>query len=107
MSAAGAFASAPTEPIPLRVLYAGNPDSERAKDFVSFLKKHFTQVTAGDYEKFKESDADGHDVIIFDWGQGRLPKAPRLSPSFNRAVVLISAAGERVAEPLKYNIDWL
>src|SRR5215469_14412814 len=53
--------------IELGVLYAGNRESDRAKDFGAFLEKHFTKVTVASLSAFKPSDVDGHDVVIFDW----------------------------------------
>src|SRR5262245_14738476 len=84
----------------LKVLYAGNVDSPRGKDFTTFLGGHFATVTAVDLGKFREADARGHDVIVFDWtsiyprdkdGKVRndprapaiaMPPAPRLSRDF-------------------------
>src|SRR5437764_118584 len=51
----------------VRVLYAGNPGSARTKDFVSFLRQHFTRVGETSYEKFKPDEAKGFDVVVFDW----------------------------------------
>src|SRR5262245_39465352 len=55
------------EKIDLKRLYAGNAASRRAEDFTAFLQQHFTGVTVKDFGKFTEADADGHDVVIFDW----------------------------------------
>ena len=110
--------------IDLKVLYAGNSASERATDFTEFLEKHFTGVTAMDFAKFKESDADGHDVVIFDWtsiynrdDSGKIdnksgslismPPSPRLSQNFARPTILIGAAGGQVAGTLQIKINWL
>ena len=116
--------SALDEKIDLKVLYAGNPGSPRAKDFVEFLEQHFTQVTEADFGKFRENDAKAHDVVLFDWtsiyprdDQGNIdqkkpggismPPAPRLSSDFDRPAVLIGAAGGQVAGPLQIKINWL
>jgi hypothetical protein len=109
--------------IDLKVLYAGNPDSPRTKDFVTYLSKHFTKVGETNYEKFKEEEAKAYDVIIFDWSSiyprdkdGKLakkftglnsPKAPTLSSTFDRPAVLIGAAGGSMASPLGLKINWL
>jgi hypothetical protein len=122
LAASGQPASA-AEKVNLRVLYAGNPGSPRAKDFVSFLGQHFARVGATDYEKFKAEEAKGFDVVVFDWtsiyprDEGgkidskaaslRSPKAPRLPPDFDRPAVLIGAADGDVAGPLRLKIDWL
>jgi hypothetical protein len=109
----------------LKVLYAGNVDSPRAKDFTSFLEKYFAKVTVVDLGKFREGDAKEHDVILFDWtsiyprdkdgkiardkeGPGlSMPPAPRLSRDFDRPTILIGAAGGQVAGTLQLKIDWL
>jgi hypothetical protein len=114
-----------TEKSNLRVLYAGHVDSPRAGDFTSFLAKHFAKVTVVDFGKFQEGDAKEHDVVIFDWtsiyprdkegkisrdkeGPGvSMPPAPRLSQSFDRATILVGAAGGQVAGTLQLKIGWL
>lgn len=112
------------EKIDLKVIYAGNSASDRAEDFTAFLEKHFTGVTAMDFGKFKEADADGHDVVIFDWtsiynrdDSGKIdnksgslismPPSPRLSQNFARPTILIGAAGGQVAGTLQIKINWL
>jgi hypothetical protein len=112
------------EKIDLKVLYTGNSASDRAMDFTAFLEKHFSGVTAIDIGKFKEGDADGQDVVIFDWtsiynrdAAGKIdyksgslismPPWPRLSENFARPTMLIGAAGGRVAGALQIKIDWL
>src|SRR4051812_24804103 len=55
------------EPLDLKVLYAGNPGSDREKDFVAFLSKQFAKVGTTDYQKFREDEAKGFDVVILDW----------------------------------------
>jgi hypothetical protein len=126
-AAAAAFllggAATAGDKIDLKVLYAGNPDSPRTKDFVTFLSKHFTKVGETNYEKFKEDEAKAYDVVIFDWTSiyprdkdGKLaekltgihtPKAPTLSETFDRPAVLIGAAGGSVAGSLGLKINWL
>jgi hypothetical protein len=107
----------------LKILYAGNVDSPRAKDFVSFLESHFAGVTPVELGKFREADAQGHDVVIFDWtsiyprdkdGKVKsgsasisMPPGPRLSRDFSRPTILIGAAGGQVAQGQGLKIDWL
>jgi hypothetical protein len=109
--------------INLKVLYAGNPGSDREKDFTSLLERHFTRVAAMSYEAFKERDAKDHDVVILDWTSiyprdehGAIakeftslksPKAPKLSGSYDRPTILIGAAGISAVRPLKLKLDWL
>ena len=115
--------AAAAEKVHLKVLYAGNPGSPRAKDFVAFLGQHFARVGETNYEKFKADEARGFDVVIFDWTSiyprdkdGKIlpkmttlnsPKSPRLPPDFDRPAVLIGAAGGSVAGQLRLKIDWL
>lgn len=54
------------EVIPLRILYVGLPNTDRQKDFISFLSKNFTEVKTADLYTFKEQQAKDSDVIILD-----------------------------------------
>ncbi|HWB13140.1 MAG TPA: hypothetical protein VG826_28200 [Pirellulales bacterium] len=107
----------------LRILYAGNRESDRAKDFAAFLEEHFAKVTVAGLADFKPSDADGHDVVIFDWtsiyprdktgkidnslGSISMPQAPALPQRFSRPTVLIGAAGGQLAGSQQLKINWL
>jgi hypothetical protein len=111
------------EPFPLKVLYAGNPGSDREKDFKTFLEKHFAKAGTTDYRQFKENDAKGYDVVILDWTSiyprdkdgkiGKMlnglnsPKPPKLTESYHRPTILIGAAGGFAAQPLQLKINWL
>jgi len=102
----------------VRVLYCGDHGSGREADFHSFLASHFTKVTLRDLREFKEADANGHDVVIFDWtngfdGKGHIDqkqwqrlRAPKLSRAFARPTILIGRAGGEIATPLKLKINW-
>jgi hypothetical protein len=114
---------APPAKLKLGILYAGNRQSDRTKDFAAFLEQHFAKVTVADLSTFKPSDADAHDVVIFDWtsiyprdnegkidnslGNISMPQAPRLSQEFSRPTILIGAAGGQVAGSLQLKINWL
>lgn len=103
----------------LRVLYCGNPGTDRMSDFEVFLGDHFS-VTTTHLGKFQPSIADGHDVVIFDWsatydGQGNPDRKksdelsdsiPKLTETFDRPAVLVGAAGGKVAMPLKLKLNW-
>jgi hypothetical protein len=111
------------EPLRLKVLYAGNPGSTRARDFITFLEKHFVKVGTSDFRKFKEEEARDYDVVLFDWtsiyprnkegkidnkaGSIELPSGPRLSADFAKPTVLIGAAGGQVAGSRQLKINWL
>jgi hypothetical protein len=110
------------EPIDLKVLYAGNPGSDRQKEFTSFLQKQFAEVGSTDYRTFSEGDSRGYDVVILDWTSiyprdedGKIkevnnglnsPTPPKLAESYDRPTILIGAAGGFVAQSLRLKIDW-
>jgi hypothetical protein len=109
----------------LKVLYAGNVNSPRAKDFTSFLEKHFVKVTPVDLGKLHDADAQGHDVVLVDWTSiyprdkdGKItrddqspgismPPAVQLSRDFDRPTVLIGAAGGKCSQGRDLKINWL
>lgn len=106
------------DPIQLKVIYSGNPGTERAVEFESFLKQHFSEVAVTNTSKFTESEADNFDVVIFDWTrtmddtgrlrrEWRIANPPRLSESFSRPALLIGETGGRVTSELKLKLDWL
>lgn len=110
------------EPIPLKVFYAGNPSSDREKDFASLLEKHFVKVGTADYQKFEPGQAKDYDVVILDWTSiyprdenGKIkekfdglnsPIPPNLSNEYDRPTILIGAAGGFAAQSLQLKIDW-
>ena len=78
----------------MKILYAGHPGSEREKDFVEFLAKHFEKVESGDLKEIKDSDAEGFDVIIFDYdGDGFNSPRPGLSPAFSKPALTMGVTG--------------
>jgi hypothetical protein len=98
---------APSGRIPLRVLYVGLPGTERQKDFVTFLRKHFTQVDTADYNSFKEEQTHDCDVAILDkdgleWAALDI----NVSPQYSRATVSLGVPGafwvRRVSRKMGY-----
>jgi hypothetical protein len=118
----GPLSAADIKPIDLKVLYAGNLESDRTEDFESFLKQHFREVATTDYSSFRAEQADRFDVVIFDWSSiyprtadGKIdmksgsissPKAPAIDRSFSRPAILIGAAGGSIANRLNIAINW-
>ena len=110
------------EPIALKVLYAGNPGSDRQRDFTKLLEKHFAKVGTADYRTFAPGQAADYDVVILDWTSiyprdknGKIkekfeglnsPTRPKLSEEYDRPTILIGAAGGSVAQSLRLKIDW-
>jgi hypothetical protein len=58
----------------LKVLYIGDPGTQRANDFVRFLEEHFTRAHAVSWESFNPSRAAGWDVVLLEWPQAKTGK---------------------------------
>ncbi|MHC4557915.1 MAG: hypothetical protein ACYTFW_17030 [Planctomycetota bacterium] len=96
-----------TEKFGLRILYVGLPDTERQKDFVEFLRKHFKQVDTADYNTFREEQTKDCDVAIFDKdGLEWKPLDINVSSQYSRATVSIGVPGafwcRRVSSKMGY-----
>src|SRR5580704_16906313 len=104
----------------VRVLYCGDPKSAREAAYGSFLKRNFTNVTFRDEREFRESDARGHDLVIFDWssvydGKGnpenqlseRYHGGPSLSLNYARPTILVGWAGGTSSSQFNLKINWL
>ena len=78
----------------LRILYVGLADTERQKDFVTFLGKHFKQIDTADYYAFTEEQTKDCDVAIFDKdGIEWAPLEIDVSDKYSRATVSIGVPG--------------
>jgi hypothetical protein len=58
--------------INLSILYAGKPDSDREKDFVTFLRGYFREVRTGNLKQIDMKTVDKVDVVILDWKEQKL-----------------------------------
>ena len=88
--------------IDLKVLYAGRPGSDRQKDFVAFLSKHFTQVTTGDLAEFNDAGAEGVDVVIFDYdGKSSEAPFPDISDDYSAPTITLSVVGANICSELE------
>jgi hypothetical protein len=98
----------PPEKIALRILYAGLPNTDRAKDFVDFLSSHFQHVETTDYKTFTGEPAADFDVAIVDY-DGTSTKAPRLriSRQYTRATVTVGVAGAFLCSGLSLKTGYL
>lgn len=94
--------------INLKILYAGLPKTDRAKDFMSFLGKHFKEVTFTDYNRFDENKNTDFDVLILDH-DGKEFSAPRptISQQFSRATVTMGVPGAFICGQLRLKTDYL
>jgi hypothetical protein len=88
-----------SEKINLKLLYAGQPGSPREKDFVQFLSQRFTDVRTTDLAKFTDDQANGRDVVLFDYeGDGFKAPRPNLSKNYARATVAIGVVGAFICD---------
>ena len=98
------------EPIDLKVLYAGDPKSNRTADFRSFLETHFTVVGLADYLSLRQAETKGYDVIILDWpdlpprDQGVF-RHPALGRDYDRPTILIGGGTCGVGRSQQLKLD--
>ena len=87
--------------IPLKILYVGLVDTERQKDFVSFLSDNFAEVKSTDLYAFREEQTEGSDVVILDkdgiqWADrdGGKPLADyRVSNQYSKPTITLGIPG--------------
>ena len=96
--------------IGLRVLYAGDPKSERTAGFRSFLEAHFLKVGVADYLSLNEAQTNGYDVVVLDWPglpprEGGEFKHPALERSYCRPTVLIGGGTLAVGRLFALKLD--
>ncbi|MCY2961943.1 MAG: hypothetical protein NTY35_17435 [Planctomycetota bacterium] len=53
--------------LPLAVLYAGAPGTEREIDWLAFLRANFATVDAVSLRDLTARSAHGYDVVVADW----------------------------------------
>ena len=98
----------------LKILYAGVPDSPRAKSFVEFLKANFESVGELDVTKLSKETAAPYDVVVCD-GKRLYPMDDQhpsidqakcaLPPDFTKPIVMIASMAGTVQHFTK--IGWL
>ncbi len=108
-------------PQPLKVLYAGNPDTDRMRDFVSFLEQHFTTVGTCNFEELDATKAEDFDVVVCDWtsiyprdASGKIDWSdlqllqPKVTVDRNltKPIVMIGAAAQGFSMKHQLAIDW-
>jgi hypothetical protein len=106
------YVSPTAEKLDVRVLYAGKPSSERARDFVAFLEATFAKVETVDLDAIDVAASKDFDVVIVDGpspyrddGDVKLPKR-RAPEGWTKPTILIGAAGGAFVRELKLKIDW-
>ncbi len=95
------------EKIQLRVFYVGHPGSDREKDFVGLLEKHFAKVGTGDLAAFAPDKARDWDVVILDYdGDGAKAPRPKLPADYARPTLTIGIMGARLGSDLKLRTSY-
>jgi hypothetical protein len=94
------------EKLPFKVLYVGNTDTPRGKEYVDLLERTFQGAKGVSRKDADAARADAFDVVLLDWSQTDqsyqdLDKVP--SPLGDRAAwkkptVLLGSAGLLLAE---------
>jgi hypothetical protein len=98
----------PSGKIDLRILYAGLPDTDRAKDFVDFLSKHFKQVETTDYNTFTGDGVANYDIAIIDHnGVAFRHSLPKISRRYTRATVTMGVPGAFICASLSLKTEYL
>ena len=99
------------ERIALRILYAGTPGSMREKDWVRFLKKHFSKVGTTELKGFTGKESNDFDVIILDsdYSGRKAFSAPRpsLVKDYSRATVTVGAVGAMICDGMRLKTGYL
>jgi len=101
---AAGMASA-ADPGRLKVLYLGEPGTERATHVAGFLAKNVGKVETVSRHGFQSTAAEGFDVVVLDWPQSELARDERSegnSPlgrrgEWTKPTVLLGSAGLNLA----------
>ncbi len=102
----GSAAAPAGKKIDLRILYAGYPGSQREKDFVEFLGRHFREVKTGNLAKFTPAQSEGVDVTILD-GLGSRSQRPSLPRNYTKPVLTVGVTGARICSQMKLKTGYL
>lgn len=101
--------------LPLSVLYAGDPELERARDWSEFLRENFARTKTILLDDLSDAAAAEFDVVVADW-RSRGPaksgnpsdREPQggdsrawLPRGFTRPVVAIGAVGGELGRSVK------
>ena len=100
MCASGVARADTTEKIALNILYMGEPESARAKDFAQFLGDHFTKVEVMDAANFDPAQTAPYDVVIFDPAAKQLARFAKLPADYSKPTVLEGPFGARAGSAL-------
>ena len=92
----------------VRVLYAGDLESPRTKDFARLLERAFTRVATIDGRKLSADTARDFDVVIVDSASDKdveRPAVAALRTDFTKPAILVGAAADDVLDGLEIKLD--
>jgi hypothetical protein len=99
-----------SDKIDLRILYAGLLETDRAKDFVSFLAAYFEKVETTDYLTFKETESAGFDVTIIDHDGLDSDESKalfKLSHQYTHAAIAVGVPGALICSQISLKTAYL
>jgi hypothetical protein len=96
---------------PLRVLYLGNADAPRAREFQAFLEQHFAKVSVAPRDGFDPAAVREADVVLLDWSQRDRGPNRLVSPlgersAWSKPTVLLGSAGLNLADCWAVKGSW-
>lgn len=102
---------------PLRIIYAGDLDTDHTRAFQEFLGKHFPEVNTIPVTDLGKADLSGGDVLIVDgkvlrYKEGGAVGGARPGPQgvslekLGIPTVLVGGMGGRVSDSLKLKLGW-
>jgi len=108
--------SVPQEPekLPLKVLYVGNIDTPRGREYVALLEGAFRNCKGADRKGFDPKTAAEFDAVLLDWSQQdqSFQDLPRVvSPlgerdAWTKPTVLLGSAGLLLAKKWQLSGTW-
>ncbi|NQV32518.1 MAG: hypothetical protein HQ515_07480 [Phycisphaeraceae bacterium] len=94
--------------IDMKLLYAGHPGSDREKDFVGFLEKHFVHVETCDLKGFKQSQSKGFAVTLMDYdGDGFKAPRPSVRREYEGSLMTVGVIGAFICGNLQLKTGYL
>ena len=92
--------------IAINVLFVGDADTERSKDFQTFLNQHFEEASFSDVSKYSGKAPAVHDVVILDSVEFEFGGLRDLPQDEGRPTILVSTFGGSMGSGWKLRTGW-
>lgn len=91
-----------------RVLYVGQPGTERESRFVTFLQEHFSEVSTASVTQIGQLDFDGVELAIVDGEplKGEQPPKDLVAEALPVPTVLVGGLGGKVTDAIGLKLGW-